>query len=277
MARNTIDYISDWATRLRSRLYTQFRDAVTWNQWVDEVLAPQIQDLEDSGQTILTILDIDNSEGVQLDVIGRFVGQSRLGSSDVVYRTLIKAKVLVNRSTGTSEDIYAAMRVLLDSPSMVITTFSVKTFLLRMVDIITAAQAALAITFLTDAKEAGARGLLEWQEYSNSNTFTFGIDALTTTAIVGGVAFLAVNVASTADYPATGTIYIDYGTPIQEQFIYTSKTSTSFVRGILAAMVWDHPAGSEVGLSGSILGEGLGFGDAADASVGGRLTGAAQV
>lgn len=176
MAAVTIDYVADWATRLRSRLYTQFRNKVTWELWITEVLAPQFQDLEDSAQTLLTLLDIDNSEGVQLDRIGRLVGQPRLGTVDETYKLYLHARVAANASTGTPEDLYRVFRALLGTAvTLVITTYPFKSFLLRIGGAITATQGAVAATFLRAAKESGARAALEWEESSDGAVFHYDI------------------------------------------------------------------------------------------------------
>lgn len=171
----TMDLVESWQKRLRSRLYAQFASALTWQAWVDDVLAPQFQDLENAAQTILAILDIDNSVGVQLDVIGRLVGQVRLGVNDVTYRLYLKARVLANRSTGTVEEIFGVMRTLFGAATRPRYTGGyVKQFSIRLSGVVvTRAQALIASDFLKASKESAARGLLEWHESDDSVMFTF--------------------------------------------------------------------------------------------------------
>lgn len=169
-----IDYIASWPARLRTRLYAQFRDKVTHKQWAD-LLGRQQQDVEDATQTLLTLLDIDASEGVQLDVIGRIVGQPRTGVDDPTYRLYLRARILANRSTGTVENIYAVMRALFgqDTARPVYSGGWVKQFSIRLGFVLTRTQALVALEFLGDAKEAGARGILEWIESPASAVFTY--------------------------------------------------------------------------------------------------------
>lgn len=170
-----IDYVSDWTARLRSRLYTQFRNKVTWEKWV-VLLGRQFQDLEDATQTLFSFFDIDNVSGLQLDLIGRVVGQPRNGVSDADYRLYLRARIATNRSTGTPEDLYRVFRALFGaSIGLVVTTsnIGVKAFALRVKGVITHAQAAIGLSFLRDAKESGARALLEWQESVDANLFRF--------------------------------------------------------------------------------------------------------
>ena len=172
-----IDYLNDWETRLLGRLYTQFRDATSWRLWVTDVIAPQAQALEDGFQTLLTLLDVDNSQGVQLDRIGRLIGQARLGVTDVVYRTYLRARIQANRSDGAPEALYRVFRALYGATiGQVITTsnIGVKAFVHKIKSAITFAQAIVGVGFLRDAKEAGARAILQWQEAANSAMFAYG-------------------------------------------------------------------------------------------------------
>ena len=170
-----IDYIDDWASRLRSRLFTQFRGKTTWNAWCDEVLGPQFQDLEDAAQTLLTLLDIDDSDGVQLDTIGRVVGQPRNGVDDPTYRLYLSARILANKSTGTVEDIFKVMRALFGQDETLPTYQGgwVKQFSIKIGAVLTRAEALIAADFLGDSKEAGARGILEWIETAPASMFQF--------------------------------------------------------------------------------------------------------
>ena len=59
--------------------------------------------------------------GAQLDVLGRIVGEARLGDPDANYRLRIKAGILLNVSSGTPEELLAIFRLLtsdLPSPSI---------------------------------------------------------------------------------------------------------------------------------------------------------------
>ncbi len=170
-----LDYVSDWVRRLRTRLQTQFRNKVTWEAWV-QLLGRQFQDLEDATQSLFTLLDIDNSSGAQLDVIGRIVGQPRSGQADAVYRLFLRARVAANRSSGDPESIYAVYSALYGATvTMVLTTgmVGVKEFALRIKTVITRAQALAGVQFLGDSAEAGTRPLLEWQESATALLFVY--------------------------------------------------------------------------------------------------------
>jgi hypothetical protein len=170
-----VDYVADWKGRLTSRLYMQFRNKVTWGLWI-VLLARQFQDLEDSGQTLTSLLDIDALAGIQLDILGVIVGQPRIGVDDPTYRLYLRARAASNRSTGTPEDLYVVFRALLGvATGFIVTTcpIGVKAFTLRAKTPITRQQALVGVSFLHDAKEAGARGLFEWQESATALLFTY--------------------------------------------------------------------------------------------------------
>lgn len=73
----------------------------------------QIQDLEDVFFQLLIDRWLDNAEGVQLDGFGSIVGQAREGKNDDDYRLAIKAKIQLNLSEGTTEDIIDILRAAL--------------------------------------------------------------------------------------------------------------------------------------------------------------------
>lgn len=135
------------------------------------MIARQAQDLEDSAQAILTITNIDGSIGAQLDNLGRFVGQARVGLDDATYRQYLRARILANKSSGTSEALYRVFTALLGLPLRLVNA-PVKTFLLHVNGAITRAQAMAALDFLIDSKEAGAHGILVWQETPTAALFT---------------------------------------------------------------------------------------------------------
>ena len=69
----------------------------------------QIQDLEDSSFEVLLNRWIDTAVGVQLDGVGAIVGEAREGRGDDEYRLAIKARIQINFSEATPEDILTAL------------------------------------------------------------------------------------------------------------------------------------------------------------------------
>ncbi|NIR31660.1 MAG: DUF2612 domain-containing protein [Gammaproteobacteria bacterium] len=85
-------------------LIAQFRDKANIEILVRALLA-QVQDVEDALWDLRVNRAIDTGEGVQLEVIGRIVGQARAGTSDEEYRVWLKARIKVNRSKGKPEQL----------------------------------------------------------------------------------------------------------------------------------------------------------------------------
>jgi len=75
----------------------------------------QIQELENESRKLLYILNIDSSEGTQLDNIGTLVGQDRLGYNDEYYRILLKVKIGINVSEGDIERILALWKLITET------------------------------------------------------------------------------------------------------------------------------------------------------------------
>lgn len=270
-----LDYVEDWAARLRSRLYTQFRSATSWQAWCNDVLGPQFQDLEDAAQTLLTMLDIEASEGVQLDVIGRLVGQPRNGVDDPTYRLYLSARVLANKSTGTVDDIFKVMRALFgqDEARPTYVGGLVKQFAVRIGEVLTRAEALIAVEFLGDAKEAAARGILEWGEQGATAMFGFYNGPALATGIDAYVFTRQVYVTHIDGTP-TGEGYLSIrGEPTD--FYYASRTATCYHSSLGATMTRAHAAGSPVnrayfghmGISAGASGTGFDVGYMAGAKV----------
>jgi uncharacterized protein DUF2612 len=180
----TVDYISDWQSRLRGRIYQQFKGKPKILAWVD-MIARQAQDLEDAFQALFTLVNIDDSFGAQLDNLGRVLGQPRNGVADSVYRLYLRARIVAEKSGGRSEDIYRVFAALFPGAPLYLRSGGIKSFFLRIGAQLTRAQALVAAQFLTEAKEAGARADLIWQESPTNALFTldagpgFGVGVFT--------------------------------------------------------------------------------------------------
>lgn len=72
-----------------------------------------VQDLEDVMWDVLNIRTIDGADLPRLIVIGKLIGQPRHGFATELYRTVIKARGLANRSQGTGPDIGKVLTQLL--------------------------------------------------------------------------------------------------------------------------------------------------------------------
>lgn len=97
--------ILDHKAQARARLLSQFRNKVRIEGTSDAVVE-QWQELEQVFCDLNDFrLDIDATEGVQLDLIGEIVGQPRENRNDVDYRIRLKTRIIQNIAEGEPEPI----------------------------------------------------------------------------------------------------------------------------------------------------------------------------
>lgn len=96
-------------------LISQFKGRYRIEGWLKSVLH-QIQDLEDANFEVGLAFLIDTAVDTALDALGVIVGQPRNGMSNDLYRIFIKAKIAVNRSSGTPYDIQTIAKLLDTDP-----------------------------------------------------------------------------------------------------------------------------------------------------------------
>lgn len=85
---------------------------------ITKVYLDIFQDIETAIQAVYNSRQIDNATNAQLDLIGALVGQARGNFTDAEYRSLVRAKILVNRSDGTSRAIADIMAALIKGTSI---------------------------------------------------------------------------------------------------------------------------------------------------------------
>ncbi len=76
------------------------------------VILKQIQKAENALAQVILVRFLGFAEGVNLDAIGRLVGEPRLGKLDPAYRIAIRLRIFINGSKGTPEDIIHIAREL---------------------------------------------------------------------------------------------------------------------------------------------------------------------
>lgn len=270
-----LDYVSDWRSRLLSRLYVQFKDDPTWQLWCTDVLGPQFQDLEDAGQTLLAFWSIDDVAGLQLELIGRVVKQPRGGVDDPTYRLRLRARIAANRSDGGPDAIYRVFSFLFPGHALRLAYSPIKSLAMTISGAISHTDGLVGVDFLGSAKEAGVRALLEWQEQDDSLTFTTAKSTTCRIATIIGATSMSVDPRQVTDWPATGSVQLDGTTATQETIAYTSIVSSghaaviNFAGGLTKA----HAVGSEIELTTD---PGLGWGSDVNPLIGGEFATAQQ-
>lgn len=80
------------------------------------VLLKPVQVIENVFFDVIRARFLGHATGVQLDAIGRLVGEDRLGRlDDAVYRKAIRLRIYVNGSSGRPEDLITLTRQWLDN------------------------------------------------------------------------------------------------------------------------------------------------------------------
>ena len=234
--------------------------------------AAQYQAIENAYWQLLTEFGVETAIGWALDVLGKIVGEPRQGALDADYRLRVRARIRVNRSDGTIEDILDVVRlligsVLLPSAAIKLTEFYPAAFVLRITGIaITPTQAQIYSSFIKQARGAAIGSGFGWQETPDADAFVTATSSPLTAAALAGVT--SFTVADTSDFPAAGTIVIDDGLAGSETLAYTTKTPTTLSG--FPATANPHTIGSMVTFPASV---GKGWGDTANAATGGALVG----
>lgn len=171
---STFTKITDHAASAVSLLIEQYRDKPLLSA-LARISGERTQLLEDQLWKIFTERWIESAEGTQLDNLGKIVGQPRQAFADEDYRQQLRARVRLNRSSGTIEDLLAIFRLVVPPGTglQMIERFPAG-FRLQLNDMgFNAASIALLLGFMRAARAGGVYGVLHWITTTEAATFTF--------------------------------------------------------------------------------------------------------
>ena len=135
-------------------------------------LVTQVQDLETALQQLNTLRGLPTATGGQLDVIGEILTQPRAGLSDGDYRDFLSARILLNQSSGTVDQILTIF-ALVTTGTLTLTEWPPAAFELQLQgQALTADTLAVLLAILRQARAAGVKGELHWTAYPEADTFT---------------------------------------------------------------------------------------------------------
>jgi len=145
----------------------------------------QIQDAENAAFELIDERTIDAAVGVQLDGIGQIIGETRDGRTDDDYRAGLKAKILINKTSGTIEEIIEIV-ILLVSNSVDIQDFYPASFYVNIVGALVDLDPVLLAGIISSAKPAAVNAAMIYQGDIDANTFTLASgDAVETSSTQG--------------------------------------------------------------------------------------------
>jgi hypothetical protein len=161
MAGELIEQFTDHEGRV-SRLIEQFKNKPDLEALV-RIYLRQLQDVEDVLFEIILERDLDVAVGVQLSTIAAIVGQPRFTSDDNRFRTAIRARIAINLSDSTPEDVIKVARLLLfDGETFEIREEPPAQLRVTVFDPLTSSDADLIELLLTATDPAGVRLLFQF-------------------------------------------------------------------------------------------------------------------
>lgn len=148
----------------------------------------RVQELEDAIWSVIVGRLIDDAVGVQLDVLGRLVGQRRNGVGDEPFRMRVRARIRANRSNGHPDDIIAvallASGVSLDQ--LTYTDLYPASFRVELSSVTDATLATVLTELITLAKPVGVGAAVSFSAYPDSETFACAVGDTPTTDAARG-------------------------------------------------------------------------------------------
>lgn len=114
-----IDAIDDHASAAQARLLQQFKGRPRLAALIN-LLAEQVQSLEDAGNAQPIACEVVNAAGAQLDGLGSIVGEARGSMGDPLYRLFVLGKIGTNASHATQEELLRLTMTLFQASSAAI-------------------------------------------------------------------------------------------------------------------------------------------------------------
>lgn len=249
-----MEHILDHEERALARLLQQFRGKPRFEGLI-AAHASRMQSVEDMLWELLVCDDIDTATGAQLDDLGDLVGQLRGQLPDAHYRVFIRARVLVNLSSGTPDELIAIVE-------MIMGAMGNNAFLLRedypatVVVVVderwtgTGVFPTAVAAILRAARAGGVRSILEWSANWNAETFAFAptdydiVTQMTAAAAQGATSIIVSNtVGELGDFAEGNVLHIDregdYGEVVRSAGV-TDYDQGSWIVTLESGLLWGH-------------------------------------
>lgn len=152
-----------------SLLIDALKDKTNFTKLVESYVA-ECQELETVWFDLLELRNIENGQGTQLDMIGERIGQPRLGYDDTTYKVWLRARILINKNSGTIEELYTLFSTLLTN-GLQYTPYYPASFIFDADGTLLADPVTLG-TILQSVTPAGVNGSLRYSLFDDAHTFT---------------------------------------------------------------------------------------------------------
>ncbi len=215
-------------------LVSQYKNKVNMGKLAG-IIGRRAQSIEDALWKLVTDRALTTSEGAQLDDIGAILGEERQGRDDDDYRVFLSARILLNRCSGTPEQIIAlfvkVLSVLLPGVQAQLVEWAdaAVQVLLPPTPGITDDQVAELALLLKRARVAGVQGFITWVPQTAATTLTCGPIVKATPGSKVGATVIATAAPIPAAWPGAGTCFLADDTfPVVPQVSRTfTKTGAS--------------------------------------------------
>jgi hypothetical protein len=170
---NTLVHNLAHAAEAISHLIEFFRKGPR-NQVVLQAIGAQIQELEDAFWDLLSAFDLASAVGVQLDTLGKILGERRGGRADEDYRAALRVRILVNSSDGKIEQLYTIILGMLPDAVASITEYQLPGLVVQVLADFSDVSVVTVAAMLRQAKAGGVR--LDLVAVDSSHALIWGAD-----------------------------------------------------------------------------------------------------
>lgn len=151
----SLEPVTDHYARAYARTLEQYKDKPRFAALLGSYLS-QVQELEDAAWDVVEARFVETADLVRLKVLGRVVGQVYRGELVEDYRTMVSARILINRSNGRADEIIAIAQLLLDGLDLEYEEHYPASILIRVTEAIpVGVNPVLVAELLREAKAAG--------------------------------------------------------------------------------------------------------------------------
>lgn len=206
---------------------------------IESYYGDQLQKIENMLYSLYDLTSIDNSEGEQLDKIGKMINQPRMALTDTDYRNFLKGKIAQSMSHGTTQDLYITYETMTGETTIELHEYFPRYCEMHASDTIGANYKAYIQDIMQKAcvagvKFGGVRNIAGAGFFRFDGEDFFEGDLSTTTGWTVGTNWSIDTVNETADHAAGATGFLSFpGTTHTLNNYYTAKVTCSVSGGNL--------------------------------------------